>query len=684
MTRIEAQLAKLMEASHMFTEEWNRRGVPSVVRPQLQSFQYISTQHRRLMVERGNTRQTHDQSLAVIEQARAYFTRVNYPLRKGETPAYPPFVPSSNLFGKIPAEVAMARNTHVAARDNGQLQAPQRPASTPHATPLLPSPAVSNVRIPQRRSAYHSHHPAGALSRQTLHLSQPSSHTLSSAQPRVKEHLHDLSIDMQPPPSIKRKRGRPFKNVVLRTRKPQFRDSTNDDDNDVRRSVRVRNKRVNYADTATSQEASREPSPEKSDISGSSPMKSDESASPVRSSDDRRLMSSSQPSTRKPQKQVSSLGDRLNDWARQSKLAEATTPMQRRVMPGMKDLLNSSPANGSPMSNITTSSPVQTVGTGLQLSMARSSHPTGPKYSMSDPTGLDMVQQQQTQAEFNLRPDIMHPQHSSTRRPERPHFFGPATLADTRMATLPGATKWLVHGQYVQDLSRPHVTPSPFPTAQAFNPILQHSTSGCRSGSFAAPGTQPFGFRKDSAIGHFESPPTHSLPPMLSPNYGNLRRSFSASTLLTPPVMPSNDMETSEPRKRKQATGTTEEASKCMRLSFPGEQTAAGITRNTDWLLSQGLERTPAPRNTYHGPVGSDVKAELAESHDDGNLSASPAPRLAPTAVMSMPEFEIGSHEGMEPPLIHLDEQESSQYDVEFSDNIDWGTPYEENDAELV
>ncbi|KAK1078581.1 hypothetical protein LTR33_007117, partial [Friedmanniomyces endolithicus] len=30
MTRIEAQLAKMMEASHMFTEEWNRRGVPSV------------------------------------------------------------------------------------------------------------------------------------------------------------------------------------------------------------------------------------------------------------------------------------------------------------------------------------------------------------------------------------------------------------------------------------------------------------------------------------------------------------------------------------------------------------------------------------------------------------------------------------------------------------------------------
>ncbi|KAK1072761.1 hypothetical protein LTR74_002276 [Friedmanniomyces endolithicus] len=684
MTRIEAQLAKLMEASHTFTEEWNRRGVPSVVRPQLQSFQYISTQHRRLMVERGNTRQTHDQSLAVIEQARAYFTRVNHSLRMGEAPVYPPFVPSSNLFGKIPAEIAMARNAHIAARDNGQLHAPQRPASTPHATLLPPSPAVSNIRVSQRRSAYHSHHPAGALSRQTLHLSQPSSHALSSAQPRVKEQLHDLSIDMQPPPSIKSKRGRPFKNVVSRTRKAQFRDSTHDDDNDVRRSVRVRNKRVNYADSATSHEASREPSPEKSDMFGSSPIKSDEYASPVGGSRDRGMTTSSQPSAGKPPKQASSLGDRLNDWVRQSKLAEAATPKQRRVMPGMKDLLNSSPANGSPMSKITTSSPVQAVGTGHHISMPGSCYPKEMKYSMSDPTGLDMVQQQQAQAEFNLRPDIMHPQHSSTRRPERPYFFGPATLADTRMATLPGATNWLVHGQHVQDLSRPHVLPSPFPTAQAFDPVLQHSTSGCRPGSFAAPGTQPFGFRKDSAIGHFKSPATHSLPPMLPPNYGNLRRSFSASTLLTPPVMPSNDAETSEPRKRKQAMGATDEASKRMRLSFPGEQTAAGITRNTDWLLSQGLERTPAPRNTYHGPVGSDVKAELAESHDDGNLSASPAPRLAPTALMAVPESEIGSHEGTETQPIDYDEEQSNQYDVDFSDNIDWGTPFEESDAGLM
>ncbi|KAK0272369.1 hypothetical protein LTR35_012952 [Friedmanniomyces endolithicus] len=683
MTRIEAQLAKMMEASHMFTEEWNRRGVPSVARPQLQSFQYISTQHRRLMVERGNTRQTHDQSLAVIEQARAYFTRVNHSFRMGEAPAYPPFVPSSNLFGKIPAEIAMAHNAHIAARDNGQVHAPQRPASTPHATLLPPSPAVSNVPIPQRRSAYHSHHPAGALSRQTSHLSQPSSHPLSSAQPRVKEQLH-LTIDMQPPPSIKRKRGRPFKNVVSRTRRPQLRDSTHDDDNDVRRSVRVRNKRVNYADSATSHEASREPSPEKSNVSGSSPIKSDGTASPVRGSRDRGMTSWSQPSAGKPPKQASSLGDRINDWARQSKLAEATTPMQRRVMPGMKDLLNSSPANGTPMSTMTSSSPVQAVGIGHRTSMPGSSYPKDMKYSMSDPTGLDAVQQHHTRTGLSLTPSLVRPEIISARAPRHPSFRGLPTSAHTSTTTLPGATDWLVYGQHVHDLSHPHMIPASFSTAPAFNPILQHGASGSGPGSFAAPGTQPFGFRKDSVTGHFEHSASHSLPQMLPPNYGNLRRSFSASTLLTPPVVPSNDTETSEPRKRKQTMRATDETSKRMRLSFPGEQTATGTTRNTEWLLSQGLERTPVPPNTYHGPVGSDVKAELTTSHHGGGPLASPAPRLAPTAVMSAPELTDVSYEGTERQPIDQDEEQSNQYGVEFSDNIDWGTPFEESDAGLM
>ncbi|KAK0942121.1 hypothetical protein LTR29_006366 [Friedmanniomyces endolithicus] len=688
LSRIENQLAKLMNASQMFTEEWNRRGVPSGVRPQLQSFQYISTQHYRLMIERGNTRQTRDRSLAVIEQARVHFTRVSYATNMGETPAYPPFVPSSNLFGKVPAEIAMAYNAHIPARDNGQLQMPQHPVPTPHEAPLPPSPAVSNVRIPQRRSAYHSHHPAGVLSRQISHLSQPSSHVLDSAQiPLLKEELHDLSNDlsnnMQPPPSIKRKRGQPSNSAISRTRRPQFRDSTQEDDNDVRRSVRVRNKRVNYADSATSHEASREPSPERSDVSGFSPIKSDESASPVRSSDDRRLMTSSRSSARKLQKQPSTLSDRLNDWARRSSLAEATTPIQRRVMPGMKDLLNSSPANGTPMSNTSTSSPVQAAGTGSQLSMARSSHPTGMEYSMSDPTGLDAGHQQQhTPTGLSLKPGLMHPQHSSARQPGRPSSFGLATLPDIHTTAPPGAADWLIQGQYIQDFPRPHLAPAPYPIAQAFNPVLQRGASG--SGSFAAPCTQTFGFRKDSATGHFENPASHLLPSTLPPNYGNMRRSFSATTLLTPPVMPSNDTETSEPRKRKQAMGATDIPGKRVRLSFPGEQTATGITRNTDWLLSQGMEQIPAPKTTYHGPAGPDVKAELTESRGGGDLSASPAPRLAPNAMMSVPKLEVGSREGTGMLPIDQDEEVSGQYEVEFSDNYDWGTPYEENEEGLV
>ncbi|KAK0259944.1 hypothetical protein LTS09_005278 [Friedmanniomyces endolithicus] len=656
LSRIENQLAKLMNASQMFTEEWNRRGVPSGVRPQLQSFQYIATQHHRLMVERGNTRQTRDQSLAVIEQARAHFTRVGYATNMGETPTYPPFVPSSNIFGKVPAEIAMAYDAHIAARDNGQLQMPQYPVPIPHEAPLPPSPAVSNVRIPQRRSAYHSHHPAGVLSRQTSHLSQPSSHVLGSAQiPLVKDELHDLSNDlsnnMQPPPSIKRKRGQPSKNAVSRTRRPQFKDSTQEDDNDVRRSVRVRNKRVNYADSATSEEASREPSPEKSDVSGFSPLKFDESASPVRSSDDRRLMTSSQPSARKPQKQPSTLSDRLNDWARRSNLAEATTPIQRRVMPGMKDLLNSSPANGTPMSNTSASSPVQAAGTGPQLSMAHSSHPTAQRDSLG-----------------GLPPSVL-----------------PPCLIFARLLRQARRTGWSRASTFKIFLARtlrPHLAAAPYPIAQAFNPALQRGASG--SSSFAAPGTQPFGFRKDSATSDFENPASHSLPPMLTSNYGNLRRSFSASTLLTPPVMPSNDTETSEPRKRKQAMGAMDGPGKRMRLSFPGEQTATGITGNTDWLLSQGMERTPAPKTAYHGPVGPDVKAELAESHDVGDVPINPAPILAPTALMSVPAHGMASHEGTEMLPIDQDEEVSGQYEVEFSDNIDWGTPYEENEEGLV
>ncbi|TKA76312.1 hypothetical protein B0A55_04194 [Friedmanniomyces simplex] len=702
MTRVENQLANVTTAGQSLSEEWDRRGVPLVMRPHLQYYQNISSQHQQLKTEHDNLRRALEQSLAVIEQAREYYSRMNQHLRLGGVGAYPPFVPSANLFGKMPAEIAMARNAHIAANNGGPVYIPQRPTMTTQTTQLPPSPVASNLRIPQRHTSHNSHHPAGTSCRQSSRLSHPTSYALSSAQaPEEGAIAHDLTQNMQPPPSIKRRRGRTVKKATSRGRRSQLeeQDSMQDDGDSVRRSVRVRNKKINYAESIASPGASREPSPDKSDVSGFSPIKSDDSASPIRSARGTKVASSSQPSARKPQKQASSLSERLNDWARQSNLAKTTTPMQRRAMPGMKDLLNSSPADGTPMSNTTISSPAQAVSTGHHMAMPSFTHPTRPAYSLSDATGLDTLQQQQTQARPALTPSLMRPQHNSAKQPGQLSFFGLATLADPRTNAPPGTKDWLVHGQYVQDLSRPHFTPAPLSTAQAFNPLLQRGASGSGPHSFPADSSQTFGYRKDSVTSHVGTPTSHLLPSVALSNYANMRRSFSAGTMLTPPIVPSNTAETTEPRKRHRApSNAAEQESKRLRLSLPGEESAAGSTYNTEWLLGQGMEQPLVPKNPYQDLASVEVNAEL---HAGNRVISTPAPRLAPTAVMSVPRQNFrSSNEGTETGTVDLpqlpteqeaeeeeeeaEEEEASQQDGEFSDQIDWGTPYEEGAEGLV
>ncbi|EME79774.1 uncharacterized protein MYCFIDRAFT_199435 [Pseudocercospora fijiensis CIRAD86] len=116
----------------------------------------------------------------------------------------------------------------------------------------------------------------------------------------------------------------------------------------VRRSTRVRGKKINYAEELT--DVSRSPSPEKSDASAFTPSKSDASGSPAKSKNARQSISR----TRNLQQGLHSRGspsllDKIGEWKRQDSSFNTPSPPKRSFSQQYSQMPSGRP--GSPLKN---------------------------------------------------------------------------------------------------------------------------------------------------------------------------------------------------------------------------------------------------------------------------------------------------------------------------------------------
>ncbi|KAK3071948.1 hypothetical protein LTR53_007716 [Teratosphaeriaceae sp. CCFEE 6253] len=680
LDRIDAKLAVVSTSAQKLTNVADAGGVPHFLRQNIREFQLVNREFHALTQERQALQQTLDQSHAIIQQARGYYSDLKKYLGDGGTRTYPPFVPSANLFGRIPAEITAARRAHKSLNDDSIPT--YQPADHPVYQPQLPAMSTSS-------SGHVLHQRAQAsLTRQASHLANVQSMTSEDAQNLHADanRRYKQPQDMQPPNTTRR--GQPQKRTKSRGRrsKPEDEDSADDEVDTVRRSARVRNKRISYAEDGPSDVTSREPSPDKSDVSGFSPFKSDNSVSPSRNV--KTETSDVSEAVRHP----SSLSERLNEMTRSRRAVNSVATAQRRALPGVKDLLNSSRREGGPPAKALPPPSSAEADTPLlnRLPPMRSSADSaarmqplpGPSSFYADLAQHDenpaSTQSESGKAMLSLADQLLQPVSVSVPASDSRH---PQTHGSGR--------DWSISGPEGPTTRRSALLPQQPSAPNVFTPQMQRFGPGS---SAVAPGTFSFSFRKDSVTSHLRSSGSQTLDTATPSTYAGMRRSLSSGVTLTPPTAPSSAFEASEPKKRGAAAlSPRADRVKRMRLSMPSESTGSSTAHSTDWLLRRDLSETVEPA---HGSHSNEHTHRLLpkEYHGAFDTPTLPAPRLVPTAMMTAPkqghggeeDEEAGGTDALEQSGAHEHGAEAEDQSLDFSDHIDWGTAIEDAEADIV
>ncbi|KAK3071684.1 hypothetical protein LTR53_008184 [Teratosphaeriaceae sp. CCFEE 6253] len=685
LDRIDAKLAVVSTSAQKLTNVADAGGVPHFLRQNIREFQLGNREFHTLTQERQVLQQTLDQSHAIIQQARGYYSDLKKYLGDGGTGTYPPFVPSANLFGRIPAEITAARRAHKSLSDDSIPT--HQPADQPVYQPHLPAISTS--------STSHALHPRAqaSLTRQSSHLANVQSMTSDDAQNLHADanRRYKQPQDMQPPNMTRR--GQPQRRTAVRGRrsKPEDEDSADDEVDTVRRSARVRNKRISYAEDGPSDVTSREPSLDKSDVSGFSPFKSDDSVSPSRNGSKGKKVRTETSDVSEAVRHPSSLSERLNEMKRSRRGANSVATVQRRALPGVKDLLNSSPHEGGPTATALPPPSSAEADTPLlnRLPPMRSSADSaarmqllpGPSSFYADLAQHDenpaSTQSESSKAMLSLADQLLQPVSVSVPASDSRH---PQTNGSAR--------DWSISGPEGPTTRRSALLPQQPSAANVFTPQMQRFGPGS---SAVAPGTFSFSFRKDSVTSHLRSSGSQTLDTATPSTYAGMRRSLSSGVTLTPTTAPSSAFEASEPKKRSAAAlSPRADSVKRMRLSLPGEGTGSSTPHSTDWLL--GRDRSEAAA-LAHGTHGDEHTHRLPKDYYSGfSTPTLPAPRFVPTAVMTAPkqghggeeDEEAGGTDALEQSGAHEHGAEVEDHGVHFSDQIDWGTAFEDADADIV
>ncbi|KAK4550325.1 hypothetical protein LTR36_003292 [Oleoguttula mirabilis] len=696
LTNNDTQLGELKIAAQRFSKEATELNIPPQAWRTYQSYVEIDAAHFDLMQKRQGLQKSQLEARTILEQARAHIRQRGQHQQSGGIGIFPPFVPSAEFVNRVPAELQAQQNQvgnaphqlDVSSSDAGSsnvnsywLSGTQAlPSDNPYASQqhmqMLPSPVGSHTTVAFKPLYNTSTFP-------------PEARRIMEEQ-RVEAQRQNPQ--MQPPPSMYRKGGRPKRytgddDTQTQLPRPRGRkvtvgreDSMPEDAETVRRSARVRGKKVNYAESGGSDAGSREPSPDKSDASGFSSAKSEASVSPSKGGHLVVMQESKEVGweANDLRRTSSSLADRFRDFKRRNPMAGPGTPMQRREMPGMKELLNSSPEQFVQQSSTTFTRPVQLTNAGDTYHAAIDAH-----------RAAVQVQQAQARVPANAQQayhlSYNSPTDALTRQPQANinGSFGPQAfhsqelLSAMHQATPPGVPQFPGYGRstpsqiqptfsqptMARGFSSPSLTPSMPANAQKgygagmsamVTPInntnLHPHPKLTRA--FATPDTAPhltahsngaYGARKDSVMAPSDNGDMYSGQTPANYAYDRMRRSFSSTAALTPPTLHGQMAESLEPRKRSMPTSSpTLPSNKRMRLSLPGQEASPLNVYNNDPMLGLAHSMSSLPKLASQG--GSQYAHVPAGHalHLCPDVAATPAPVLPPTALM----YPSTGHEG--------------------------------------
>ena len=628
----------------------NKEGVSMEARKAHPSYTYLYSRHEQFKLQRKDANEKRVVSLMVIQEAINHHGKRMEHILNGYVGDMPAFTLKPILAAKLPAELQLG---------------PQAQTISNESAPFKPADQVVAARTMDHSAADLPHEGPNARRSLDSEIGEDIISTPRKTTQVVQDTAAVQEGFVESPISARKKGRHPRRNLEPNTLElPPYARNLNlaspnkqgvlNETSNVRRSARVRGKKVSYAESETSS-ISRGYSPEKSDISGFSPARSDQTVSPVKSEksvqrDSTELAKEAEElyDTR-TRRSGGSLGKMIGNWKRRSDLA-AGAPQQQQGSPRTENLIRnrrgsartSRENTGSlPATNRSVAGPA--VGQSISDIIARSRN-VGLQAGEVRPS-MRPPNEAPPQTSFPSNPDLtgdlapLYPSDAANFLPDltvqntQSNIFNRNAYQSMNMtqSSLPTQSGRAVMPQNQSDDNLNWLINTP-----SFNtPVERDAGQGYTHDGIASFGpATPMG-RYDSAIGkspidYQPSKVNGSLPDV---GYGSMWRSLSAAPGLTPPPTIDLTSTDTDPKKRTQLTSSPLlPSSKRVRLSLPGEDSTPNVyERALPYENINGMSspsRLPAQQIVIDSSNPAQPPTALGEE-----AIPTPAPILAPTAA---------------------------------------------------
>lgn len=633
LRQIDFQFPRLKEAAKQLAKKAKACGMTMDELTVHNKYLYLDNIYKGFMHERPRVQNAFKASLQIITEAQNYYQRLRQHWKHGDGTVFAALTPPRGYPDRLPAELSYVVPTReqsfVSSGKLGNAAVGNDTASpfslSRQMTPRNTASAVGggsggldmaeydNIHIKPRRFALQEGHE----NRPNLRATQDEGDTREVAMP--------------PPPSVRRqdRRSKEKSEDAPTPRKRKWKrgaklpSSTFEDSDGVRRSGRVRNKKISYAEESSSDMASRDPSPAKSESSTFSPVKSERSFPPAKRRKPPQDID-------QPRRSTLSLVDKIGDWKRRGLVTEQQAGPQRSfTLPGIKSVLNASlgqddseTIHALPQAQNTDTlfsdqlPAFQRQSAGSQ-SMNAIGHPnslasTGHQRGASQPMNLYHQMMQRSTAAISsglsASSSINNPGRQEVARPtfhrrsKASESFGP------RLSALP------------------HFAP-PQPSEVMYAGTHHDSSSGLNASNN----------NEDSAMARTDSARSHFEQMSVSPGYGRMRRSFSSGVNLAPLAFPDQTPVGMEPKKRNLPASSPNLPRGGPRLSLPGTASTPPSGRNdfgTAFAHYPSMSSPPKMATQDLPQLFADIAPSTTAAEE---VTTTVAPIFAPTAVMYVP-----------------------------------------------
>lgn len=722
MIQIDSQLPRIKAAAEQFVYQANQRGITQTDWKDMPEFLRLRENHAELIQRRKAVQKTLLDANEIMQGAQEWNRRREEHLMSGDGSVFPPYVPRPDIVGRIPAELQL--------QPVQNMDVPQSIDPTGYSGPSLQTEYGAQAGVQSSRPSgtitqpQQFQIPSGGYNPSLL----PQAYNMMQAQQagvdrQKMQHTQQLPSTYEPrsygtlgqpnQPMFEGETATPAPRRRGRKSAARKQEEEREEAERVRRSARVRGKKVNYAESPGSSAASREPSPGKSDVSGLSPLKSDDSRSPVKN---RRFggreIKLGAGSATELERTGSSLAEKISDYNMRSTMGQGL-PMQQRQISVKKELLDSSPAQPTPPPdtrvlsgersvNRASSSRPQPLQYG-SISSALNATGTPQPYEFAALTALQSQSHIQAwaKAQMQSRPQTpmqmpMHAAspyhvtstaHNQSRQhseapgygSQTPNSFDQQSLSLTQSNVSQGG-----QGRPTPALGTYYLTPSyKFPPISSWTGGLAIPTATPDSPANASDALGST--RRDSVMTPDKAARDHAEQTPAKSSYDYMRRSFGSAAALTPPDVQPHASTSTEPAKREvPPSSPTLPPSKRVRLSLPGQEVSQSASE-FDSALAQGpgtsaLLNAPSP-----GPLIDEQALGPSSENKNEDEAAVPAPMLEPAAVMiPHTDFEETANNAGATDSAELPQQqeEDGTLDTDFpgaflSDDFDFGVEYD-------